>query len=491
MAKKKKKKLKIGFVSAEVAPLAKTGGLADVAAALPRHLHEAGHDVRLLMPRYGVIDTSNIEIEPIADLQDVPVRIGALSGHYSIDVTTLPGSTLPVYLLRCPELFGGPGIYTGTGDEYLRFVLLSRAVFEMFSRIDFAPDILHANDWHTALVPLYLKTRYAWASEFTATRSVLTIHNIGYQGVFSADILDHLGLDGSEHLLHQEDLGHGHINFLKTGVLYADLLTTVSPTYAREIQSSEFGMGLQALLSQRSESLAGVLNGVDYEEWNPETDALIPENYSSDDLSGKTACKQALMRELGLKRGADVPVIGVVTRLVAQKGIDLMERVLPSMLGARDFCIAVLGSGESRFEAFFTDLERRFRDRVCFYRGYNNELAHWIEAGADMFLMPSIYEPCGLNQMYSLRYGTVPIVRETGGLADSVAQIDPTAGTGTGILFRDYDATGLGWALNTALDFYSDKELWRKIIANGMAMDFSWKHQGRIYEDLYRKLVNA
>ncbi len=489
--KKKNKKLKIGFVSAEVAPFAKTGGLADVAAALPMYLYDAGHDVRVLMPRYGVVDTSNLEVKPLAGMQDVPVRIGALSGHYSIDVTTMPGSGLPVYLLRCPELFGGPGIYTGTGDEYLRFVLLSRAVFEMFTRMSFAPDILHANDWHTALIPLYLKTRYAWAREFSAAHSVLTIHNIGYQGVFAADIVDHLGLDGSEHLLHQEDLGHGYVNFMKTGVLYADLLTTVSPTYAKEIQSGEFGMGLESLLRQRSDSLVGVLNGVDYKEWNPETDPLIPANFSRADLGGKAVCKQTLMRELGFKRDTNVPVIGIVSRLVAQKGIDLIERVLPGLIPTRDFCLAILGSGESRFEAFFTELEQRFRERVCFYRGYNNELAHWIEAGADMFLMPSIYEPCGLNQMYSLRYGTVPIVRETGGLADSVVQVDPAAGTGTGILFRHYDETGLGWALNTALDFYENRDLWRKIVANGMAIDLSWEHQGRIYEDLYRQLVNA
>jgi starch synthase len=273
--------------------------------------------------------------------------------------------------------------------------------------------------------------------------------------------------------------------------MYADLLTTVSPTYAEEIQGPQYGMGLDDILRQRSGRIFGILNGVDYAEWSPETDALIPANYSAKDLSGKALCKQALMTELGLTTAADTPLIGIVTRLVGQKGVDLMERVLPGMLGGYNFSLAVLGSGEPRFERFFENLHRAIPDRVSFYRGYNNRLSHWIEAGSDMFLMPSAYEPCGLNQMYSLKYGTIPVVRETGGLADSVEMIDAASARGTGVLFRHYDEPGLRWGISRALDLYEDRTLWRQVMLNGMAKDFSWQHQGEEYVTLFRKLINA
>ncbi|MEX0708767.1 MAG: glycogen synthase GlgA [Woeseia sp.] len=483
-----KRTLKICLASAEVTPLAKTGGLADVAAALSAYLHQAGHDVRVLMPYYSSIDTSGLEIQPVDFLQRLPMRIAHREGHFSIDRTTLPGTDLPIYLLRCPELYDRPGIYTTDDDEHLRFILLSRAAIEMCQHMGFAPDIFHCHDWHTSLIPLYLKTGYAWDRLFAATRSVLTIHNIGYQGMFPAGILDDIGLSDHAGQFHQEDLAAGVINFLKTGVLHADVLTTVSPTYAREIQGSEYGMGLDDLLRQRSDTLFGILNGVDYDEWDPETDPLIPANFTARDLDGKLDCKRALMADLELGGYPARPLIGIVTRFASQKGIDLMERVLPALLKRRDFALAVLGSGEKRYERFFGQLQHHYRDRVCYYRGFNNKLAHWIEAGSDMFLMPSRYEPCGLNQMYSLKYGTVPIVRQTGGLADSVELVNPKAGTGTGIVFRDYNDEGLRWAIETALDLYEDKKTWRTIMKNGMARDFSWTKQGAQYVDLFRRL---
>jgi starch synthase len=250
-------------------------------------------------------------------------------------------------------------------------------------------------------------------------------------------------------------------------------------------------MGLQDLLLARSDTLTGILNGVDYKEWNPETDSLIPSKFSVHDLSGKAACKRALMKDMELSGGAAQPLIGIVTRLVGQKGIDLMQRVLPVLLGRRKFAVVVLGSGEARFERFFNSLQATFRGRVCFYRGYNNKLAHWIEAGSDMFLMPSLYEPCGLNQMYSLRYGTVPIVRETGGLADSVKLFNPHTGIGTGVVFREYSEAGLAWAINAALDLYADDELWPNIVQNAMAQDFSWERQGAMYVKQFRALVKT
>jgi len=482
--------LKICLATSELAPLAKSGGLADVSAALSAYLHREGHDIRVLMPFYSSIKREHLDIESVENLQNLSVTIGPWDIEYAIDRATLPASGLPVYLLRCPVLYDRPTLYTSAADEHLRFILLSRVAIEMCQHMRFAPDIFHCHDWHTALIPLYLRTIYSWDKLFAATRSVLTIHNIGYQGIFSADISADLDLGADEHHLHQDDLALGRINFMKTGLLFAHLLTTVSPTYALEIQGAEYGMGLDDILRVRSDVLLGILNGVDYDEWDPATDALIPQTFSSNDLSGKAVCKQELMRELGLAGDASQPLIGFVSRLVGQKGIDLMERVLPGLLARNNFSLAVLGSGESRFELFFESLQRAARGRVSFYRGYNDKLAHWIEAGSDMFVMPSVYEPCGLNQMYSLKYGTIPIVREIGGLADSVQLINPAAGTGTGILFRDYDEAGLAWAITRALELFEDRVLWQKIMQNGMAMDYSWQRQGEQYVKIFRRLAS-
>lgn len=484
----KKTPLSICLATSELSPLAKTGGLADVCTALSAFLQRDGHDIRVLLPRYSAIDESRLDIVPVDYLQQIPIQLGSRSGHYSIDTVHVPGSGVQIYLLRCPDLYDRPGIYTSGADEHLRFILLSRAAIEMCQHMGFAPDVFHCHDWHTALIPLYLKSRYAWDRLFANTRSVLTIHNIGYQGVVNASVLPDLGLGGAEHELHQEDLGLGRINFLKTGILHADLVTTVSPTYAREIQGDEYGMGLQDLLRARSESLVGILNGVDYDEWNPQTDPLIPANYSRGKLTGKTTCKLELMKDLELAGGAEQPLIGMVTRLTAQKGIDLIQKVLPPLLQKRAFSLAILGSGEPRYERFFNWLQQNHRDRVCFYRGFNNRLAHWIEAGSDMFLMPSQFEPCGLNQMYSLRYGTVPIVRETGGLADSVQLYDPVTQKGDGIVFLDYNEIGLDWAINAALDLFEDKQAWKVVMQNGMAKDLSWDRQGKVYVHLFRRL---
>ena len=480
--------LKICLASSEFTPLAKTGGLADVASALSVFLEGKGHDIRVLIPLYSSIDTSALEITQVDYLQNLPIKMGPHQLHYSIDAARLPGTELAIYLLRCPQLYDRSGVYTSDADEHLRFILLSRAAIEMCQHMGFAPDIFHCHDWHTSLIPLYLKTRYSWDRLFDNTRSVLTIHNIGYQGVFSADILPDLGLRHETDKLHQGDLANGMINFLRTGVLYADLLTTVSPNYAEEILGPEYGMGLQDILQQRRHSLVGILNGVDYKEWNPASDPLISHAFDKRRIAGKKKNKLALMKELNLDCSDDMPLIGMVTRLTGQKGLDLVEQVVPEMMMQRRFAMAILGSGEPHYEHFFSWLQHRYRDRVCFYRGFNNKLAHEVEAGSDMFLMPSLFEPCGLNQMYSLRYGTVPIVRRTGGLADSVQLFDPSSGKGTGIVFNDYNASALGWAINYALDLYPEKTTWRKLIRNGMSMDYSWEQQGQHYIDLFYRL---
>ena len=483
-------KLKIFLACSELTPLAKTGGLADVTAALASFFVSDGHEIRVLMPFYASTDVAGLEIEIVPELQDMELTLGDRSFNYWIVKAGSDGPGFDIYLLQCPELFGGPDLYSGA-DEHLRFILLSRAALEMCQMLEFSPDIFHCHDWHTALVPLYLKTLYAWDQLFSRTRSVLTIHNIGYQGVFGAGILHDMGLSDSAGLFDRDDLAGDRINFLKTGVMHADLLTTVSPTYSREILDPEYGMGLERHLRARDGSVAGILNGVDYGEWDPETDPSIPFPYSSKDFSGKEKNKQALMEEMGLDYSFDQPLAGMVTRLTYQKGIDLVQQALPRVLSTRDLSLVVLGSGESDHEQFFHWLQAEYPGRVSFYEGFNNQLAHRIEAGCDLFLMPSRYEPCGLNQMYSLRYGTVPVVRATGGLADSVQHFDPAAGTGTGIVFHDYDANGLTWALNTALDLYTNKHAWKQIIYNGMSKDYSWTEQGRIYTERFRRLIKS
>ena len=483
--------MRICFVSSELAPFAKAGGLGDVSAALPRYLHAAGHDVRVFVPFYARIATPGREIMRVDFVQNVQVRLGPHTYWFSLYTTKLPNSSLWVYLVHCEPLYARPELYTSDPDEQMRFALLTRAAFESCQRMNFSPEVFHCNDWQTAIAPLYLDKLYRWDRLFRTTRTLLTIHNIGYQGVFAARALDDVGMSSFAGSFHQEDLRAGRVNLLKTGILHANMLNTVSPTYAREVQSSAMGAGLEGLLRQRAGSFVGILNGVDYDEWSPEKDAYIPQHYSSEDLAGKAVAKATLLANLGLKAGKNVPLIGLITRLAGQKGLDLLFDVLPWLLQRYDLRIAVLGSGEARYEQFFGLLQQQFPQRVCFFWGYSNELAHLIEAGADMFLMPSLYEPCGLNQMYSLRYGTVPIVRRTGGLADTVSLYDPATGKGTGIVFNDYNREGIAWALTTALTLYQRPRLWRQMMLNGMAEDFSWDRQGAEYVRLYEKLAAA
>lgn len=480
---------KICFLSSEVAPFAKTGGLADVAGALPVYLGSQGHDVRVFMPLYSAFDTSKYDFTPVEFLRDLSLRLGSHRFEFSVFVTKLPNSEVDLYCINCPALYHRPGVYTGEWDEHLRYGLLTMATLECCQRMGWGPDIFHCNDWHTALLPLYLKSLYNWDQLFHQSRTVLTIHNIAYQGVFPADVIDNLELGPFRHLFFQEDLEAGAISFLKTGLLYADVITTVSRTYAREIQTDAFGMGLQNILRQRSASVLGIVNGVDYGLWNPETDPLIPHNYSIDDVEeGKAENQQHLLQELELSYHPRIPVLGIVSRLTAQKGFDLLFEPLPEALRYLDLRVVVLGTGEERYQEHFHWLQSAFPQKVCYYRGYSEELAHLIEAGSDIFLMPSKFEPCGLNQMYSLKYGTVPIVRKTGGLADTVQLFDPARGEGTGFVFEHYDSTGFAWALKTALKTYRSPELWATVRRNGMLQDYSWERQGAVYEQLYEQL---
>jgi starch synthase len=480
---------RICMISSEVAPLAKTGGLADVVGALAKYLHGVGHDVRVFMPLYSAIDRARFATRAVDALQNLPLSVGPHSYRYSVVEARLPGTTAPVFLIDCPVLYARNALYTWDADEHLRFLALTRAALECCQHMDFSPQILHCNDWHAAFGPLFLKTLYGWDRLFESTRSVLTIHNIGYQGVFSASAVGDLQLGGGSYLLHQDDLRAGFINPLKHGIMYADAITTVSPTYAREITTAEYGMGLEHVLQARGDAVLGILNGVDYDEWDPRTDPYLPRHYDPAHLGIKAELKGELLARLALTSNGRVPLAGLVSRLVAQKGIDLLAQALPQVLATRELACVVLGSGEASYESAVADLQQRFPGRVAFRRGYDEELAHWIEAGSDLFVMPSRYEPCGLNQMYSLRYGTVPLVRRTGGLADSVALYDPASGRGTGVLFGPATGQALADALHTTLDLYAQPAHWRRMARNGMAQDFSWARQGAHYGALYERLM--
>jgi starch synthase len=482
--------LKILFATAEAAPFAKTGGLADVSAALPRALTALGHDVRVVLPLYPRVREHAPGLAPLDDMKLVLVTPrGAF--ECGIQHAKFPGTELDAWFVDCPALFGRPAIYTQDGDEHLRFAVLTRAAIELAQRWQWAPDIAHAHDWHTALLPLYLKTTYAWDRLFERTKTLLTIHNLGHQGVFGADAAADLGLGDGVKFLHQDDLKEGRVNFLKTGLLHADRLSTVSPTYAREIQTETYGFGLNELLRSRAAVLSGILNGIDEDAWNPRTDAHLAARYSDRSLYRKEKNKQALLESVGLSYAPDAPALGIVTRLSHQKGIELLEGALPRVLAATNARFVALGNGDPRYERFLRELAHSFPGRAVLWQGFHEKLAHMVEAGCDIFLMPSLYEPCGLNQMYSQRYGTPPVVRRTGGLADTVEPYDPSTGEGTGFVFEHFTAQGLEWAIGQALETWRDRKAWTRLQKAGMARNFGWGESAARYAQLYESMLPA
>jgi starch synthase len=481
--------LRIAFAASEITPFAKTGGLADVSAALPLQLHRLGHDVRLFTPLYSTTNRDGRELLRVDLAQDVEVKLGWRTYRFSLWTTALAEDGPSVFFVDCPDLYHRSQIYTSDVDEPQRFALFSRAILESCQRMGWAPAVIHCNDWHTALVPLMRRTVYDWDTLFSSTRTLLTIHNIGYQGVFGADAVEGFGLADWGHMFDQDDLREGRVNCLRTGLIYADLLSTVSPTYAQEIQTDAYGMGLAPLLRSRSERLVGILNGVDYDVWSPEQDVHIPHRFSRKRPAGKKKNKSYLLSHLGFNGDEAAPLLGIVSRLAEQKGFDLCVPVLPEVLATTKLSIVALGTGEARYEEFFSWLQQRFPGRVVFHQGHHDELAHVIEAGADMLLMPSRYEPCGLNQMFSLRYGTIPIVRRTGGLADTVHPFDPQTGEGTGFVFQEFAPDGLRRAIDQALRVYGDRPAWERLISNAMAENFSWETQAHRYVEIYSWLL--
>ena len=421
--------MRILTVCAEFAPLAKVGGLADVTAGLTTVLSRRGHDIAVVMPFYGVMAEQGVRLEPLPVLGPRPYPAGGAAVHYSVHRVADTDPRPAIYAVDCPALFGG-GVYDEGAREALRFMLLSRVALEVAGAVGFHPDIVHCHDWHAALAAVLLKGPYRRERMFRQTYTVLTIHNIGYQGEFDIGVLDGADASTLRALFAPEDVARAQVNFLRAGIIHADALTTVSPTHAREIQTAEYGKGLDQLLRQRRHRLAGILNGVDYSHWSPETDPLLPAPYSVIDPAGKGASRSALLREMQLDAAADVPIVGLVSRLAEQKGIDLIVDALPALLSERRFVCAFLADGEPGYVEALSDLVGKFPGRVAHVNAHDETLAHLILAGSDLLLVPSLYEPCGLTQLYAMRYGTVPVVRQTGGLADTVKHFDPATGQG-------------------------------------------------------------
>jgi starch synthase len=497
--------LRILVASSEVIPYAKTGGLADVCGSLPRALEKRGLQPAVILPLHRAARISKDDVRPTDHILQVPLGDRIVPGR--IWRSTLPDSRVPVWLIEQVDFFDRDdpkqkrGLYqyadeSGHKRDYpdngRRFAFFGKAVLEACRVLDYWPDVLHINDWQTGLVPVFLRESAPPNSRFQSMRTLFTLHNLAYQGVFPRSVFDETGLP--DRLFHWQLLEYyDQLNFLKSGIVYADWLNTVSPTYAKEIHQTNLGCGLQGILTERRDRLSGIMNGIDYEVWDPATDSKITAHFSPSAIDpGKSQCKAALQSELGIAKEPRAPLLAVIARLVEQKGIELVLKAAEQLL-AQNVQLVVLGDGDARYQDQLRQLEARHRNAVRVVLTFDEDLAHRIEAGADIFLMPSVYEPSGLNQLYSLKYGTVPVVRVTGGLADSVVDTDEKSlanGTATGFRFQAISGTALRETVERALQIYHNHpEVWRQIQRNGMTQDWSWNRSAGEYEGLYRKLV--
>jgi starch synthase len=478
--------LKILFVSSEVVPYAKSGGLADVAGALPRALTEAGMDVKIIMPLYPSVKKIMLDKNPLIEKLLVPFGDIDLAANIYM---TRSGKRVPTFFIQREDLFSRPGLYGSSMGDYYdnleRFTFFCHAVLRVARELDFRPDIIHCHDWQTGLIPALIKGPYN-EPFFKGTSTLFTIHNMGYQGVFPGYRLGITGLKGID-FYHQEGLEYwGNISLLKSGIVYADAVNTVSPTYAEEIRTREFGLGMEGVLINRKDSLSGILNGVDYGIWNPEKDNYIPKNYSLKNISGKSICKKELINEMGLEPSlSEKPIFGMVSRLDKQKGLDLLIDIIDELM-ALDTGLILLGSGDPGIITALAEASKMHPGKIGIGTGFNDPLAHRIISGNDFFLIPSKYEPCGLTQMYALKYGTVPVVRATGGLNDTVFTYEN--GKGTGFKFSGTNPDEFLTCIIKAIDIYKDKNEWKRIVSNGMKEDFSWKKSAERYIELYKKL---
>ena len=471
--------IKVLMVASEAAPFAKTGGLADVVGSLPAALRDFDCEVAVLIPRYRRVDVHSAR----RVYDSLPIWLGGTVHQASLYQA---GDATPFYFLEAPALYDRDGYYGDSTGDYpdnaVRFAVLSRAALSVARRV-FRPQILHCHDWQTGLAPVYLRTVFAYDPTFLGMKTLFTIHNLGYQGLFPPGVLPQVGLDRRVFNMNGLEF-FGKLNFMKGGLNFSDALSTVSQRYAAEIQTKEYGFGLDGVLRARSADLHGILNGVDYSNWNPETDAHLVAHYSSDDLGGKRECKRDLLREFGLPEAAlDRPLLGVVSRLASQKGTELIVEIVPELV-KDDLHMVFLGSGDAEYEEKLRDVAATYPDHVAVRIGYDEALAHKIEAGADVFLMPSQYEPSGLNQLYSLRYGTVPVVRATGGLDDTIEE-------GTGFKFQQHSAPALLEAIRAASAAFRDRKGWEAMMRRGMRKDFSWRASAAEYAALYRRLLDG
>ncbi|MEX2119021.1 MAG: glycogen synthase GlgA [Pirellulales bacterium] len=486
--------MNILLATSEAVPFAKTGGLADVSAALPVELARLGHAPVVMLPAYSQAMTCGQPIEPTGVELSIPIGSKMVEG--TLLKSKLPGSQVPVYLVRQDDYYQRADLYGSGGVDYVdnceRFVFFCRSVLEAVRLLHLDIDILHANDWQTGLVPAYLKAEYRGVPGYEGIASLLTIHNLAFQGVFWHWDMLLTGLDWKYFNWHQMEF-YGKLNLMKTGLVFADSINTVSPRYAEEIQSAPLGCGLEGVLQQRREVLSGIINGVDYDVWNPAIDQHLPARYDAATFArGKAACKAALQAELGLPVQPRVPLVGLVGRLTDQKGLDLVAGVVQDWVRSAEVQWAILGMGEPKYHQLFTTLSERFGQKLAARLMFSEELAHRIEGGADMFLMPSRFEPCGLSQLYSMKYGCVPVVRATGGLADTV--VDATRetladGTATGFSFREYETLALAETLRRALDAYNQPEAWPRLVETGMRQDWSWAKSAQQYVSLYKRTI--
>jgi starch synthase len=478
--------LRILMVTAELAPLAKTGGLADMVAGLARWLASRGHDVRILLPAYRD-QLGWPAATPVGGVQAGPVRLAGTHPGFSLELLDAPAGGPRTYLVDAPPFYAGGALYGHGDDDARRFALLAHAALALCPASGFQPDVFHCHDWHAGLLPLLLQGPPG--QPLRQARSLLTIHNIGYQGSFPRSLAGDCGLDAVASALAQAGGDPLLLNFLRAGIARADALSTVSPTHAAELGTPEYGMGLDGLLRTRESVLTGILNGVDYALWDPASDPLIPARYSADDPSGKHRCREALLAEYGIELPDGAPLVGMVSRLARQKGIELVLDALPPLLRSGQASAVILGDGEPGYCEALDRLAGELPGQLRFLRAHDEQLAHRVFAASDLFLVPSLYEPCGLTQMYALRYGAIPVVRATGGLRDTITHFNPADGSGNGSVFMDADSNGLHWGIRQALDWYRDDRLRRQVMANGMQADFSWDRQGPHYEALYRDLA--
>jgi starch synthase len=481
--------LRVVIVASEMVPYAKTGGLADVTGALPLALSQLGHRVSVIMPRYPSVEAAVRSLERMCDRIAVPM---GSSVEHGIVWGSKRAPRVAVYFIDHPQYFQREALYNTADGDYpdnaRRFAFFAKAALETCRALALQPDVVHCHDWQSALIPAYLKTTLSHDADFASVGSLLTIHNVVYQGLFPPRVMEFLQLPDETYSPDGIEF-YGQVSYLKTGIVYADLVNTVSQRYSEEIQTAEFGSGLDGILRYRGEDVSGIVNGIDDRAWNPKTDRLIAARYTPADLAGKRVCKRDLVETFGLASGMiDAPVVGMISRLVDQKGFHLLEEAIQRML-ALDIGLVVLGTGEAHYEQFLRQLGERYAGQVGVVIGFDNVLAHKIEAGSDIFLLPSRFEPCGLNLMYSLRYGTIPVVRATGGLDDTIEHYNPALDQGNGFKFDAYDAEALLMTLQQALSLYRQRDTWERLMRRGMQAYFSWARSAQAYTDLYTQAL--